>query len=81
MSETPETDAELHGIKAVCKDEYMLDQMAEFARKLERERDEAREHIAELRYIADTAIEYIGHTAVRQKLRYKFNQLKELRNE
>jgi len=43
MSDTPETDAELHGIKAVCKDEYMLDTMAEFARKLERERDEARE--------------------------------------
>jgi hypothetical protein len=43
MSDTPETDAELHAIKAVCKDEYMLDTMAEFARKLERERDEARE--------------------------------------
>jgi hypothetical protein len=41
MSDTPETDSELHGIKAVCKDEYMLDQMVEFARKLERERDEA----------------------------------------
>ncbi len=41
-SDTPETDAELHGIKAVCKDDYMLDTMADFARRLERERDEAR---------------------------------------
>jgi hypothetical protein len=46
MDNTPETDAELHAIKAVCKDEYMLDTMAEFARKLERERDEVREALA-----------------------------------
>jgi hypothetical protein len=43
MSETPETDAELRAIKSVCKDEYMLDTMADFARKLERDRNEARE--------------------------------------
>jgi hypothetical protein len=49
--------------------------------RIAKERDDARGHIAELRYIADTAIEYIGHTAVQQKLRDKFNQLKELRNE
>ena len=48
-SDTPETDAELYGIKAICKDEYMLDQMAEFARKLERERDEARDQLIHLR--------------------------------
>ena len=48
MSDTPETDAELHGIKAVCKDEYMPDQMAEFARKLERERDEAMEEARQM---------------------------------
>jgi hypothetical protein len=47
MSDTPETDSELHGIKAICKDEYMLDTMAEFARKLERERDGAREESLE----------------------------------
>jgi len=41
MSDTPETDAEFNAIKSVCKDEYMLDAMADFARKLERERDEA----------------------------------------
>jgi len=42
MKDTPETDAELMAIKSVCKEEYMLDTMADFARKLERERDEAR---------------------------------------
>ncbi len=42
MSDTPETDAELMAIKSVCKNEYMLDTMADFARKLERERDGAR---------------------------------------
>lgn len=42
MSDTPETDAKLHGIKAVCIDDYMLDTMADFARRLERERNEAR---------------------------------------
>jgi len=47
-SDTPETDSELHGIKAVCKDEYMLDQMAEFSRKLERERDEWRKAAFEI---------------------------------
>ena len=41
MKDTPETDAELMAIKSVCKEEYMLDTMADFARKLERERDEA----------------------------------------
>jgi len=48
VSDTPETDSELHGIKAVCKDEYMLDQMAEFARKLERERDEAQKELSSI---------------------------------
>lgn len=41
MNDTPETDAEFDAIKSVCKDEYMLDAMADFARKLERDRDEA----------------------------------------
>jgi hypothetical protein len=54
---SPETDAELHAIKAVCKDEYMLDTMAEFARKLERERDEARKHCES---IVDKANELIA---------------------
>ena len=42
MSATPETDAELNAIKSVIKDEFMLETMADFSRKLERERDEAR---------------------------------------
>jgi len=33
------------------------------------ERDEAREQNVKLRDIADTAIEYVGHTSVQQKLR------------
>jgi hypothetical protein len=43
MSErpTPETDAEIEGIKISIKEQYQLDWIAELARKLERERDEA----------------------------------------
>jgi len=48
MSNTPETDAELMAIKSVCKEEYMLDTMADFARKLELERDEARDTVGQL---------------------------------
>jgi hypothetical protein len=48
MSDTPETDAELIAIKSVCKNEYMLDTMGDFARKLERERDEARRKLEDL---------------------------------
>jgi uncharacterized membrane-anchored protein YjiN (DUF445 family) len=48
MSNTPETDAELMAIKSVCKNEYMLDTMAEFARKLERERDEAMKTLTDI---------------------------------
>lgn len=46
MSDTPETDAELHRIKVFCRDDYMLDTMADFARELERERDEARDQLS-----------------------------------
>jgi hypothetical protein len=53
MSDTPKTDAELKAIKSVIKDEYMLDMMADFARKLEREREEA---IAALVYIAHSGL-------------------------
>lgn len=45
MTDTPETDAELMAIKSVCKNEYMLDVMADFSRKMERERDEARNEL------------------------------------
>lgn len=50
MSErpTPETDAELHGINAVCKQDCKLNAMTSHARKLERQRDEARELCSEL---------------------------------
>jgi hypothetical protein len=53
MSDTPETNSELHGIKSVCKDEYMLDTMAEFARKLERERDDAMKSLENLKASLD----------------------------
>ena len=38
---------------------------------LMKERDEAREQNVKLRDIADTAIEYVGHTSVQKKLRAK----------
>jgi len=50
---------------------------ANFARKLERERDEAREQNVKLRDIASAAIEYVGHTSVQQKLHAELDQLKE----
>jgi chromosome segregation ATPase len=39
-----------------------------------KERDEAREQNVKLRDIADTAIEYVGHTSVQQKLRSELKQ-------
>jgi len=72
MSDTPETDARTYipslGASTVP---------AEFSRKLERERDEAREQNAKLHYIAEMAIEYVGHTSVQEKLRSELDQLKE----
>lgn len=50
---TPETDAELHGINSLCKEERKLDAMTTHARKLERERDEAREEVRLLKGILD----------------------------
>jgi hypothetical protein len=41
-----------------------------------RERDEAREQNAKLRYIAEMAIEYVGHTAVQKKLRAELDDAK-----
>jgi hypothetical protein len=41
---------------------------------LRKERDEAREQNVKLRDIADTAIEYVGHTSVQQKLRSELKQ-------
>ena len=40
---TPETDAEIEVIRNSIKKEYQFDWAIEVARKLERERDEARE--------------------------------------
>lgn len=79
MSDTPETKAFKTRIRGIDGDKHWVP--AGFAEILERERDDAREQIAKLRYIADMAIEYVGHAVVQQKLRAKFNQLKELRNE
>ena len=42
-SNTPETDAEFDGINAFCKEDRKLNAMTSYARKLESERDEARE--------------------------------------
>ena len=42
-SNTPETDAEFYGINAFCKEDRKLNAMTSYARKLESERDEARE--------------------------------------
>jgi hypothetical protein len=44
---------------------------------IEQQRDEAREQNAKLRDIAEMAIEYVGHTAVQEKLRAELDQLKE----
>jgi hypothetical protein len=46
---TPETDAELHGINAVCKEDCKLDAMTSHVRKLEQECDEAREKVEQQR--------------------------------
>ncbi len=46
---TPETDAELSALNNFCKDDGKLGEMADFARRLERERDEAREEINRLK--------------------------------
>jgi len=51
---TPETDAELIIMGRTECDHYVL---AEFARKLERERDELRKQNAKLRKIAERAID------------------------
>jgi hypothetical protein len=59
MSATPETDAATHdlsdyGSPVLCSWGDWVD--ADFARKLERERDEAREQIKELIYIGERSI-------------------------
>jgi hypothetical protein len=71
MRETPETDA-LISVGLENADRECIP--AEFGRKLERERDEAMEQNVKLRDIADTAIEYVGHTSVQQKLRDELKQ-------
>lgn len=72
---TPETDAELHGINAVCKEDRKLDAMTSHARKLERERDEAREEIEALRH------EYHGAKAMASGFKDKIKSLTEERDE
>ena len=49
MSDTPETDYELDGINAFCKEDRKLNAMTSHARKLERKRDEAMEELIHLR--------------------------------
>ncbi|MGA0889274.1 MAG: hypothetical protein ACO3S0_15250 [bacterium] len=78
MSDTPETDAEFNAIKSVCKDEYMLDAMADFARKLERERDEARAERDILRIDAQRETEH--HDRLVKELENLYDKLKSQRS-
>ena len=65
-SNTPETDAEFDGINAFCKEDRKLNAMTSYARKLERERDEARES---LKHITEYGTEEINAAVeLRQKL-------------
>jgi hypothetical protein len=73
MSETTETDKA--GKFWPCEQLELVD--SEFARQLERERDEAREKCANLHDIAERMIEYVGHTAAYEKLRAELDKLKE----
>ena len=83
MSDTPETDDQPiiyamndNGYQVPCVD-------LEFARRLKRERDEAREQNAKLRDIAERAIDYLnqsyrnGFEDEASDLRYELAQLKE----
>jgi len=54
MSDTPETDAFMTRIRGIDGDKHWVP--ANTARRLERERDEAREQVKELIYIAGRAI-------------------------
>ena len=60
-SSTPETDAELHGINAVCKEDRKLDAMTSHAHQLERERDEARAVAHDLAVIASHCLGWHDH--------------------
>ncbi len=88
MSDTPETDKNLwdHGDEidpSMRPDSNGNWVPEEFARKLERERDEAREQNAKLRYIAERAIDYLdksyrnGFEDEANELRAELDQLKE----
>ena len=57
-SNTPETDAEFDGINAFCKEDRKLNAMTSYARKLERERDEAREELKKLEGAYEDATNY-----------------------
>jgi hypothetical protein len=83
MSDTPETDDQPI-INAINDNGYQVPCVdADFARKLERERDEAREENAKLRDIAERAINYLdqsyrdGFSDEASDLRYELAQLKE----
>ena len=80
MSErpTPETDAELHGINAVCKEDRKLDAMTSHARKLERERDEAREALKKCR--EDSIRDGVSVDALVMLIRLWKNREKKYRN-
>jgi hypothetical protein len=75
-TDTPETDGEWNRLS--CQDGPEFERnLADFARKLERERDEAREKCANLHDIAERMIEYVGHTAAYEKLRAELDKHKE----
>jgi alkaline phosphatase len=77
MSDTPETDSYAN------RDWWTLFRANEHARKLERERDEAREKNEKLHDIAKRAINYLdqsyrdGFSDEVSDLRYELEQLKE----
>ena len=78
MSDTPETDK---AERMAFAGEYMV--TTEFARQMERERDEARDVNAKLREIAERAIDYLdqsyrdGFRDEANDLRYELKQLNE----
>ena len=77
--ETPETDALVASINS---DAHDFAEMTWLARRLERERDEAREQNAKLRDIAERAVagleaKYKLHSGIQLGIRVELDQLKE----
>jgi hypothetical protein len=76
MNNTPETDA-ITSVGLENADRECVP--AEFARKLERERDEARVEIAKLRDIAEWAVDNIFHKCTEDLIRAELEKIKQLK--